>query len=460
MNIQEQNIVTAADSLLAQSSAAAIYLPLAEGKALYMGGPADIASMLPDQGGEIPLCEQGNFYTIAKERGFTDFGMTLSGNFSNDALQKLSEQYDASLDGQPDQGGAAVRGEEVALTDAQIGNFWMNRDCMDAIRAGDVVAQFVSAFRAGMKAIGVSARAADAPSEPSVRRADAYKLASRLQSFADRLCNDQTIGTRYEGDEAELRTAIHFIRSSGRAADAPSEPSELRQALIDVRHAIQFSHDSVGGIDKMPVMMHHAGTVVEFIDGVLKSRAADALDSQPTSLQSRLDRAERALLRAGFQDLGGQEWKPPLGPAPRFIEVPTVAAQQGSIADDAQFVKLLAAYDAAIYPEQKALRLASLINCINSRASSAPVAPIARIADLEAQLAECVALSQKWASAAGEADGRAEKMREELSNTLQFLGDMHSMPVDWTIRESQVVYGRIRDLILPPQQEGSEAGNA
>lgn len=35
----------------------------------------------------------------------------------------------------------------------------------------------------------------------------------------------------------------------------------------------------------------------------------------------RYDRAERALLSAGFEDLGGQEWKPPLGKAPHFIEV-------------------------------------------------------------------------------------------------------------------------------------------
>jgi hypothetical protein len=88
---------------------------------------------------------------------------------------------------------------------------------------------------------------------------------------------------------------------------------------------------------------------------------------------------------------------------------------------------------------------------VKSRAADAlDSQPTARIAELESQLAECVALSQKWASAAGEADGRAERFREALSDTLQFLGDMHSMPVDWTISESQVVYGRIRDLILPP----------
>lgn len=38
------------------------------------------------------------------------------------------------------------------------------------------------------------------------------------------------------------------------------------------------------------------------------------------NIKERLARAERALIRAGFEDLGGQEWKPPLGKAPKFIE--------------------------------------------------------------------------------------------------------------------------------------------
>ncbi len=34
-----------------------------------------------------------------------------------------------------------------------------------------------------------------------------------------------------------------------------------------------------------------------------------------------LAKAKRALIRAGFVDHGGEEWKPPLGPLPKFIEV-------------------------------------------------------------------------------------------------------------------------------------------
>ena len=50
------------------------------------------------------------------------------------------------------------------------------------------------------------------------------------------------------------------------------------------------------------------------------AQAIEMLTAAP-ALQQRLERAERALLRAGFQDLGAQEWKPPLGKPPIFIEV-------------------------------------------------------------------------------------------------------------------------------------------
>jgi len=43
------------------------------------------------------------------------------------------------------------------------------------------------------------------------------RVASRLQSFADRLCNDTALGEKYEGDEAELRTAIGYLRQCARA---------------------------------------------------------------------------------------------------------------------------------------------------------------------------------------------------------------------------------------------------
>lgn len=36
---------------------------------------------------------------------------------------------------------------------------------------------------------------------------------------------------------------------------------------------------------------------------------------------AQYDRAVRALDRAGFEDCGGEDWRPPAGPAPKFIPV-------------------------------------------------------------------------------------------------------------------------------------------
>jgi hypothetical protein len=54
-----------------------------------------------------------------------------------------------------------------------------------------------------------------------------------------------------------------------------------------------------------------------------------ALIDQIDSLKKRAARAERALIRGGFVDHGAQEWKPPLGKPPRFIEVEVLTVPQG-----------------------------------------------------------------------------------------------------------------------------------
>jgi hypothetical protein len=51
MHAEETNLIAAANDWLSRTQTAAIFLPLADGKALYMGSPADIASMLPDRCG-------------------------------------------------------------------------------------------------------------------------------------------------------------------------------------------------------------------------------------------------------------------------------------------------------------------------------------------------------------------------------------------------------------------------
>lgn len=45
------------------------------------------------------------------------------------------------------------------------------------------------------------------------------------------------------------------------------------------------------------------------------------------STKKNLDRATRALVRAGFQDLGGEEWKPPIGPEPRWCHTGPTRAE-------------------------------------------------------------------------------------------------------------------------------------
>jgi hypothetical protein len=45
-----------------------------------------------------------------------------------------------------------------ALTDEQLADIWINRDCMDAIRAGDIRAQFICAARAAIAASAPNAQ--------------------------------------------------------------------------------------------------------------------------------------------------------------------------------------------------------------------------------------------------------------------------------------------------------------
>ena len=59
----------------------------------------------------------------------------------------------------------------------------------------------------------------------------------------------------------------------------------------------------------------------------MKFMRAFAPSSGGLSTEWKLQRAERALLRAGFQDLGGEEWKPPLGPVPDFTQADRWAAR-------------------------------------------------------------------------------------------------------------------------------------
>jgi hypothetical protein len=65
----------------------------------WMPKPAapSAGNALPADSDESPLHDEGPFYQVAKARGFTDFGLTIRGDYSDPALQSLREKYDAEL---------------------------------------------------------------------------------------------------------------------------------------------------------------------------------------------------------------------------------------------------------------------------------------------------------------------------------------------------------------------------
>jgi hypothetical protein len=173
---------------------------------------------------------------------------------------------------------------------------------------------------------------------------------------------------------------------SARAADAPSEPSEQGSRLF--AWLVRASQCGIKPIEQA------AEVLKDYYQGVGPEpeydqfRAADALDSQPTSfedrpLKARVLRNELAIIIGCKDGRSGQEkadavlhWIKAQGQhvfVPAATQ-PTVAAQQGSIADDAQFTTRLFAWHEK---ESSHEEFKSLVNYIDSRASSAPVAPIA-----------------------------------------------------------------------------------
>lgn len=86
-------------------------------------------------------------------------------------------------------------------------------------------------------------------------------------------------------------------------------------------------------------------------------------DCKLSDLKIRLDKAERSLIASGFQDLGGEAWKPPLGQAPAAAQEPDDKARlawihynltgpiRGTVvnvlADHAHYADFIASVDAA-----------------------------------------------------------------------------------------------------------------
>lgn len=191
---------------------------------------------------------------------------------------------------------------------------------------------------------------------------------------------------------------------SARAADAPSEPSELHwrekcAALIDIWDDAQANPPESRCYveDAWPTMINEVRA--ELAVGV-KSRAADLLDSQHTVAQP-----DYAALRGTIHELRTYNpaadechgahihkvWADDIESAiceaalvyaiKQLDAQPTVAAQQGSIAADAQFRELLSAWyrgkSGTSRPQKVERDFAALVAYIDSRAPAAPVAPLA-----------------------------------------------------------------------------------
>jgi hypothetical protein len=103
--------------------------------------------------------------------------------------------------------------------------------------------------------------------------------------------------------------------------DQPREPGEWRSSL---RTVAEFPVSTPGWT--LPKFIVDADCIGDENMDANASFIAECNPAAVLELIAKLERAERALARGGFEDLGGQEWKPPLGQPPRFIEVPAPAS--------------------------------------------------------------------------------------------------------------------------------------
>lgn len=113
-------------------------------------------------------------------------------------------------------------------------------------------------------------------------------------------------------------------RVGDQEGEAMTEPTKWtpERALADrIAHAIDAIHHTAvrNPRDGGASMRRAKDVLIGIVSEVVAER--EAAVAEITKQKARADRAERALVGAGWQDLGGAEWKPPLGKPPRFFEV-------------------------------------------------------------------------------------------------------------------------------------------
>lgn len=273
-------------------------------------------------------------------------------------------------------GGAAVRGEPVAGTAEQlvariydaIGHAESNDHRLEAqfgqrkgppaVRSDDLRAH-IKGWQSDGVAASVSARAADAPSEPSLRYTEPTEIVAYLH---------QVISGDGEPDQA-----LSFAPDNFPLRDAPG--FRFRS----------LSHRPLCFAD-----VDHSSKPID------KSRAADAL-SKPSGENDLLEVA-RCLcsIAARRRELTNSQ----------RANYPHVDEEGSPVLDAARAACLARGYtEEGLSVEGVAYPRAT--DALDSQ-------PTDRIAELEAQLAECVALSQKWAQSAGFSDGQLYNAREVL----------------------------------------------
>jgi hypothetical protein len=106
-------------------------------------------------------------------------------------------------------------------------------------------------------------------------------------------------------------------------------PDEVRPSTVSAGDKIELELWYMMGV--FGPHLSHGGDVAFVSNAVTYRKGAEVVQAHidranslmetEAKLRAQLARAERALVRAGFEDRGGEEWAPPIGQLPGFVPV-------------------------------------------------------------------------------------------------------------------------------------------